>query len=70
MALGAEPLFRGLRHFVNAYPVAPQALGGDAGGRASAEPIQHKVAGVGRRLDDAFKQGERLLRPPISALFA
>ena len=55
---------RGLRRLVNANPLPVQPFGSDAGGSAAAEGIQHQVAGVGRRVDDAFQQAYRLLRPP------
>jgi len=48
--------------------VSAQSPGGDQRRAAAAEEIRHALAGVARRLNDAFKQGQGLLRGPCDAL--
>ena len=44
-----------LRGYVDADPLAAQLVGGDAGGGAAAEGVEHHVALVTAGLDDAFE---------------
>ena len=52
----------GLSREVDSDPPPPELFCSDAGRGASAERVQHHVAFVTRRPDDAFQQRERLLR--------
>ena len=47
---------------VDADPLAAQRFGRVHGGAAAAEGVEHGVAFVGRRFNDAIHQGERFLR--------
>ena len=51
----------GFRGYVDAYPLAAQLVGGDAGGGAAAEGVENDVALIAAGLDDAFEQGQGFL---------
>jgi hypothetical protein len=53
---------------VDADPASVEFLGGDDGGAAAAEGVEDGIALVAGGLNNAFQQGERLLRRVAEAL--
>ena len=53
---------------IDARPLPVQAVGGDHGGRASAERVEHEVPLAGRGRDDPLEQGDGLLRRVVEVL--
>ena len=54
---------------VDADPTTPKFLGGMDGGAAAAERVKHHIAGVGRGVEDAFKERDGLLGGVAEAFF-